>query len=388
MNAIIFKYNWRSMLIRKTSTVITIGSIAFTSFVLLLLLGVAEGFRTCLNNSGEPLNLLALRDGTRRELDSSIDREMVPIVEHLNGVALDSKRLPLVSPEITTRVTLRKTNGTDVANVMVRGVGAQGIALRPNFKIIEGQMFHSGMREIIVAHGISARLQAASIGETVNFSKSRWKIVGVFEAPGTVFDSEMWTDADTLAQDMNRRSYSSVLLRATNLDVMDQLKKLMLDDKRLRLRTETQKVYFESLNQGARPIEIFAVLIAAMMGLSAFFAAMNSIHTAIARRSREIRTLRILGFSQRRILGLLLAEAALIAGAGGLVACIASIPLNFISAVTTNFVTLSTLVFTVHISLLDMSVAVVFAILVGCLGSVLPAWWILRGSGSSAFRSA
>jgi putative ABC transport system permease protein len=257
--------------------------------------------------------------------------------------------------------------------VLIRGLSSIGLALRPQVRIVEGRMFQPGLREIAVSRSISKRFKNTALGDKLRFGRGEWTVVGIFEAGRTAFDSEIWADVNQIASDYNRPGYSSVLLRATDETAVRQLKARIAEDQRVRLNGQREIDYYAEQTKTAGPIKFLGMFMAITMAIGACFAAMNTMYAAVANRTREIATMRVIGFKRGSILLAFLFESLLLALIGGLVGCLLSLPVNGLSTGTTNFRTFSEVTFDFRITpglLLD---GMIFAAFIGILGGLLPA---------------
>ncbi len=371
--AIPLKYNLRNLMVRRGTTLMTAFSVALAVTVLVALMALAEGLQAALSGTGQPLNLIVLRDGSESETMSSVPRDAVGVIKYMDGVGRDEKGDPSVSPEMAIVVHLKRRSGAKESNVIIRGLGPQGVALRPEFKLIEGRMARPGLRELLVSRRVADRYQHCALGERLKLGRSVWTVAGVFAAGNSAYNSEIWASSDELAADFDRADYSSVLVRASDPAAMARVQDQISSDRRLRLITEPERSYFERQTTAAAPIRLFGLLIAVLMGIGASFSAMNTMYAAGARRAREIGTLRAIGFSRASILISFVMESSLIAVLGGLAGCVLVLPLNGMAAGTTNFVTFSDLAFNLRVTPALMSAGIGFALVLGVLGGFLPA---------------
>jgi putative ABC transport system permease protein len=386
--AIPLKYNLRNLIVRRTTTAMTAFSITLTVTVFIALMALALGLQTSLTATGHPLNLIIMRDGSQSETQSSVQRDALQVIRYLDGIAKDEKGEPRVSPEVIVLINLTRRGQVQGSNVSIRGLGPEGFGLRPEFKLVEGRLFRSGLREVIISKKISERFQNCGLGDRLRFAKGYWTVVGTFDAGNTAYSSEIWTDPEDLAQDFDRQAYSSVFVRAADAGAVARLKQQVSDDRRLHMKAQTELEYYEHQTQSAAPIKALGIFIAGLMAVGASFAAMNTMYAAVARRTKEIGTLRVLGFSRGSILLSFIIESVFIAAAGGLVGCILALPINGVTTGTTNFVTFSELAFNFRITpglLLD---GLVFAVLMGFIGGLFPAWRAAHENIVTALRSA
>lgn len=385
--AIPIKYNLRNLRVRWVTTLLTASSILLTVLVFMALMALATGLQISLSATGQPLNLIIMREGSQSEGASSVARDSLQVIKYLEGIAKNAKGDPWVSPEILVLINLPRRGQTRGSNVTIRGLGAEGPSLRAQFKLLAGRYFRSGLREVIVSRRIAERFQDCALGDRLKFAKGYWTVVGVFDAGGTAYDSEIWADANDLATDFDREAYSTVMVRATDAGAAERLKNQIANDRRLHLKPVTEKEYYEGQTRFAAPIKALGLFIALLMAVGACFAAMNTMYAAVARRTPEIGTLRVLGFSRFSILLSFLIESTLIAVVGGLLGCAASPVFNLISTGTTNFATFSEVAFNFRVTSSLMLNGMIFAVLMGLVGGFFPAWRAAHENIVSALRS-
>jgi len=385
--AIPLKYNLRNLAVRRTTTAMTAFSITLTVTVFVVLMALAQGLQTSLTATGHPLNLMVMRDGSQSETQSSVQRDALQIIRYLEGIAKNEKGEPTVSPELVVLINLPRRGQVQGSNVTIRGLGPEGFALRREFKLVEGREFRPGMREVIVSQRIAERFQNCALGEKLKFAKGYWTVVGVFDAGHTAYASEIWTDAEDLGQDFDRDGYSSVYLRATDTASLNRLKQQVADDRRLHQKAETELEYYEKQTRTAGPIKFLGIFIAGLMAVGASFAAMNTMYAAVARRTKEIGALRVVGFSRGSILLSFIIESVIIAGIGGFIGCVLALPINGVSTGTTNFMTFSELAFSFRVTPALLLQGIVFAVLMGFIGGLFPAWRAAHENIVTALRS-
>jgi putative ABC transport system permease protein len=385
--AIPLKYNLRNLAVRRTTTAMTAFSITLTVTVFVVLMALAQGLQTSLTATGHPLNLMIMRDGSQSETQSSVQRDALQIIRYLEGIAKNEKGEPTVSPELVVLINLPRRGQVQGSNVTIRGLGPEGFALRREFKLVEGREFKPGMREVIVSKRIAERFQNCALSEKLKFAKGYWTVVGVFDAGHTAYASEIWTDAEDLGQDFDRDGYSSVYLRATDTAALNRLKLQVADDRRLHQKAETELEYYEKQTRTAGPIKFLGIFIAGLMAVGASFAAMNTMYAAVARRTKEIGALRVVGFSRGSILLSFIIESVIIAGIGGFIGCVLALPINGVSTGTTNFMTFSELAFSFRVTPALLLQGIVFAVLMGFIGGLFPAWRAAHENIVTALRS-
>jgi putative ABC transport system permease protein len=381
------KYNLRNLVVRRTTTLATALSITATVVVFLALMALAHGLENSLAATGDPLNVLVMREGSQSEAVSFVSRENFQIIKYLHGIAADASGNPWVDPELIILMNFPRRGQKQGSNVTLRGVGPDGPSLRPEFRLVAGRYFRPGLREVIVSKAISDRFQNCSLGDKIKFAKGYWTVVGVFDAGHSAYNSEIWTDVNDLAQDFDRTDYSDVIVRARGAAAIPEIQHQADNDRRLHLKTETEREYYASQTSTAAPIRALGVFIAVLMAVGASFAAMNTMYAAVARRTREIGTLRALGFSRRSVLISFVLESVFIAILGGIIGGLIAFPLNSVTAGTTNFITFSELTFNFQVTPRLFGIGIIFAAIMGLFGGFFPAWRASHESIVGALRA-
>ncbi len=264
----------------------------------------------------------------------------------------------------------------------------RALRLRPSAKLVEGRWFTPGQREVVVGHSIHDRFSGASVGDTLDFAKGQWKVVGIFDSGGTAYDSEIWGDVNQIAADFDRQgAYASAYLRATDPIAADALKHRVSDDQRLKLEGTLETEYYEKQTSSGGAIKYIGEFVAVIMAIGSSFAAMNTMYAAVAYRSREIATLRIIGFSRPSILTSFVIEALLLSLLGAFVGIVLILPFNGMSTGIGNSLTFSETVFSLHLTWEIALVAVGFAMIMGLLGGFAPAWHAARQDILTSLRA-
>lgn len=385
--AIPLKYNLRNLIVRRTTTLTTALSITLTVAVFVILMALAGGLQSALTATGDPLNVLIMREGSQSEAVSFVSHENYHIIRYLHGIATDKSGNPMADPEEIILVNFKRIGQTQGSNVTIRGVGPDGAALRPEFQLVAGRMFRPGMREVIVSKQLSERFQDCALGDKIKFAKGYWTVVGIFTAGRSAYNSEIWTNVDDLAADFDRPDYTEVVARATGPAAVKQIEDEANNDRRLHLKTETELAYYQTQTSAAAPIKGFGIFIAVLMAVGASFAAMNTMYAAVARRTKEIGTLRAVGFSRRSVLFSFVLESVVIALIGGIIGCLIALPVNGITTGTTNFTTFSEITFNFRVTPELFIVGIIFALLMGLFGGFFPAWRASHESIVTALRS-
>jgi len=385
--ALPFSYNVRNLIVRWRVTTLAIGAIALVVAVLVVLVSMAQGFRIALQATGSVDNAVLTQRGSTGELTSGITRDNANAVIVDRRVRRDSEGRPMASPEIFVVASLPRKDG-GIANVSLRGVSPAAFTVRNGVKIIRGRPFQRGLNELIIGRRAADRYRGADVGATVKMQRREWVIVGVFEAQGGGFESEVWGDLDVLAAAFNRRGgFQSVTLRLADPDSVVAFNDELQKNPRMQVQLAQERKYYD--NQSAQvslPLMGLAGFVAIVMGIGAIFGAMNTMYAIVAARTREIGTLRALGFSRWSILVSFVIESALLALAGGLLGCIIAIPANGLTSAAggANFAEVS---FAFRITPPTIVTGLVLALLMGLAGGLLPAWRASRLPITAALRS-
>jgi putative ABC transport system permease protein len=381
-------YNVRSVKARWTSTIVAVAGIAGTVGVFIAMLSLARGFRATLVSSGSEDNALITRAGATSEMTSGLGLDSVKIIQDGPGIARADNG-PLVTPEAVLMAPIPLiSTGTD-ANVELRGVSPTVLAVRRNIKIIEGRMFQPGVAELIVGKNARATYSGLTLGSNIALGTVRWKVVGTFDAGGSSFDSEVWGDAHLLNGAYNRPDTisQSVTVHLTSPAALQQLKDSLTADPRLNVDVTREIDYYAK--QSTRMTTLITILggfVAGIMAIGAVFGALNTMYSAVAERGREIATMRALGFGAAAVVVSFLIEALLIAFVGGAIACVAVLPLNGLTTSTMNFQTFSNLAFAFKITPELLVKGIVFALVMGVIGGLLPAVRAATGPVATALR--
>src|SRR3990172_5590309 len=373
--AIPLTYNLRSLTVRWTSTVVAVLGIAGTVGVFVAVLSLARGFKATLVASGSAHNAIVRRAGATSEMESVVGLDQVRVVEDAPGIARGSAG-PLVSPEVVVIAAfpLRST-GTD-ANVQVRGVSPKVLAVRDSVKIIAGRFFHPGLNELVVGRNVPRSYVGFDLGKTVRFGGGTWSVVGVFDAGGSAFDSELWCDANVLNQVYQRPQnlFQSITVRLTSPEALTRLKDALTSDPRVTVQADREVDYYEKQSrQLTTLIVVLGTIVSLVMGIGAAFGALNTMYSAVVERSREIATMRALGFGAGSVVTSFVFEALCIAFVAGLLGCVAVLPLNGLTTGAMNWQTFSHLAFAFRVTPLLLVLGLAFALVMGLVGGVPPA---------------
>jgi len=387
MSAIPITYNLRNLRLRIGATAMTALGIALTVAVAIMIMALLAGLRQAFTSSGDPLNVLVLRKGADAEMQSFFSHETFNDLKSLPGIAHTADGTPMVSGEMVVIIVLPRRDGTAEVNVTLRGMTPVGIQLRPDNHIIEGRWWRPGQREVVVSGSVHNRFSGTDIGDRIRFGKGWWTIVGVFDAHGSAAESEIWSDVYQMGTDFGYTGgYSSGLIRATDPSTAQALAKRVEDDARLKLAGMPEMKYYADQTKAGAPIQYVGTIVAIIMAVGSCFAAMNTMYAAVAYRSREIATLRTVGFSRASILTSFVIEAVLLSLIGAAIGIVLMLPLNGVSTGTSNQVTFSEVVFSLRMTPGVIGTAITFAIFMGLIGGLAPAWHASRQDILSALR--
>jgi ABC-type lipoprotein release transport system permease subunit len=385
-----FAYIWRSLWARRLTTALTLGGLALVVFVFAGVLMLAQGIEATLVDTGSPDNAIVLRRSASSELVSQIDRGTASLLETQPEVAPAKDGRPLLSREMVVVINLYKKTTNSMSNVTVRGVSPQAFELRPGFRIVEGKPFQFGTHEIVVGRNIASRFKGVALGTEVPFAGDRWTVVGIADAGGTGFDSEIWGDVDQVMQAFSRPVYSSATFRLRDAGQFNAIKARLQADPRaqsLELKRE-QEFYREQSQAMAKFIKILGLVVTTIFSVGAMIGAMITMYAAVASRTVEVGTLRALGFQRRSVLGAFLVESVLLAIAGGVAGVALASLLSFARVSTLNFTSFSEVGFGFTLSPGVVTRAMIFAVMMGIVGGFLPAVRAARLNIVNALRAS
>jgi putative ABC transport system permease protein len=372
-------YNFKSVFLRWRSTAATILGVALVVTVFIMLHAMAAGLEKSSANTGDPRNIMIVRKGSTAESSSIVNREQFELIKYLPQIARDSRGSPLISADLVIIISLPRRDGSGEANVTMRGVTPMGMDLRPQVKLVNGRWFTPGKREAVVSLKMARRFARTDIGQTFKSGGTELSVVGWFDGGDSAFDSEIWMDADEARSAFDRENYSSLLARLADTNNAATFVDRVESDKRMALRAGFETQYYAEQTLTAAPIKILGTFLATAMSIGAIFAAMNTMYAAVGARTREIGTLRVLGFRRRVILASFNLEGAILAGIGGLIGCSLALLAQWLCFAfnvhfgTLSFNTFSEVIFQFRITPALLAQGMFFAIIVGIVGSLLPA---------------
>lgn len=366
--------NLRNLSQRATSSIVALVGIAGVVMVLIGVLSIAAGFRAVLTLSGAEDVAIVLRSGATDEMGSGLSQPQTRIIADAKEIARDADGV-IASPELYVIVDVPLKRTGTAANVPLRGVGQQAPKLRQNFRIVEGRMFTPGTFEVIVGRGASLQFAGLSVGSKLRWGTTDWTVAGIFEDRGSVAESEVWTDATVLQGAYNRgNSFQSMRVKLTSPAAFQTFKDTLTQDPRLNVRLFTERAYYEEQSRTLIAlVSTIGTTIAVLMGLGAVFAALNTMYSAVSTRTREIATLRALGFGSTPVVFSVLAEALLIGVVGGVIgALISYFAFNGMRASTMNFATFSQITFAFTVTPTVVVLGLVYALILGFVGGLFP----------------
>ncbi len=383
-------YNIRNLRQRWKVTLLAIFGIGLVVAVFVTLLSMETGFRTALRSTGSPQNGIITQRGSMSELTSWMNIGDANVVMVDPRVARNADGKPMASCEVVILTNKLRKSDHQPANITFRGVTPMAFQVRNNVKIVEGRMFKPGLFEVIAGKLISDRVNGLNIGDTINVQKREFKVVGLFTADGSSFESEIWGDLDAMAPAIGRNGgCESLTVRLTNPSTLGPFDKELRANPRVQLQIDSEPKYYENLaGPTGGALLGLAAFVAVVMGIGAIFGAMNTMYAIVSQRTREIGTLRALGFSRFSILVSFVMESVLLAVVGGALGCLAAFAMNGYTAGTGSTASFSELAFAFRITPPLLFFGMAFAVLMGFVGGLLPAFRASRMPITRALREA
>lgn len=372
--------NLRTVPQRLASSIVAVVGIAGVVAVFIGVLSIAEGFRRTMATTGSPDTAIVMRSGSDSEMVSILTRDDVRIIEDAPGV-LRTDAGALASAELFVIVDLLKRSNNLTANVPMRGVSERAFALRKNIRIVEGRMFAPGRNELVAGRGAATQFVGVDVGQTLKFGQHSWTVVGIFDAGGTFSDSELWCDVAVLGPLYQRgTTYQTVYARLETPAAFTTFKDALTTDPRVTLKVVRETEYFAEQSQTLTTmVSTIGGFIAILMGFGAVFGAVNTMYSAVAARTREIATLRALGFGGGPVVVSVLAESLVLALIGGAIGgTLAYVAFNGYQTATINWQTFSQVAFAFAVTPQLIVSGIVYSLVMGLLGGLLPAWRAAR----------
>ena len=368
-----FSYIFRNLWTRKLTTLLTAGGMALVVFVFAAVLMLDAGLRKTLVGTGSYENAVLLRPAAQTEIQSAVYRDQASLLETLPEVARGEDGTPLVSKETLVLIAIPKRGSDKPANLVVRGMPAMGIRLRPQVTVVDGRMFRPGSSEVVVGSAISRGFDGTSIGEKLRFAGREWTVVGTFDGQKSGFDSEIWGDVDQMLQAFRRTTYSSVLARLGGASQFEAFSARIAADQRLILEVKQEPVYYQDQSRSLSTfISYLGVALSVIFSIGAMIGAMITMYAAVANRTGEIGTLRALGFRRSSILAAFLTESLLLSLVGGVIGLVLASFLQAFTITTMNWQSFSQLAFGFHLTPAIVAWTLAFSLVMGLVGGFLP----------------
>jgi putative ABC transport system permease protein len=385
---LLFAYSFRNLRTRRLTTFLTATGMALVVFVFASMVMLADGLEKTLVETGSSDNVVVTRRSAGSEVQSGIDRLQAAIVETQPEVAIGLNGRSLAAKELVVLIVLPKRDTDSPANVIIRGISDTSLALRPQVRLIRGRMPRPGSSEIVAGQNVAKRFKGVEVGGALFFAMRSWTVVGIFDAGNTGFSSEIWGDVDQFMPAFRRPVYSSVLFRLRDSSEFDAVKARLESDPRLTVEARRETTYYEDQSKAmAKFLSILGLSLTIIFSVGAVVGAMITMYAAVGNRTAEIGTLRALGFQRRTILFAFLLESLILGFIGGCAGLFFAAFLQFFTVSTTNFQTFSELAFSFTLTLNTVAKGLAFALIMGFVGGVLPAFKASRLNIVEALRT-
>jgi putative ABC transport system permease protein len=383
-----YYYSFRNLWTRRLTTALTALGMALVVFVFAATLMLAEGLQKTLIETGSYDNVVVIRRAAQSEVQSSVERLQAAIVESQPEVAIGQDGKPLLAKELVVLINLPKRGSNKPSNVVIRGVSAASRQLRPQVRLSEGRLPRPGAAEIMAGASIARRFQGAGIGEHLHFGMRDWLVVGIFDGGGTGFSSEIWGDVDQLMQAFRRPVYSSVIFKLRDPAAFAGVKQRLEIEPRLTLEAKRETAYYLDQSEAmARFLRILGVTLTIVFSLGAIIGAMITMYAAVANRVTEIGTLRALGFPRWSVLAAFMLESLFLGLLGGVIGIFAASFMQLITISTMNWQSFAELAFSFTLTRGIVAKSLLFSLLMGLVGGVLPAFRAARLKVVDALRA-
>jgi putative ABC transport system permease protein len=386
--AIPFSYSFRNLWTRRLTTVLTATGMALVVFVFAATLMLAEGLQKTLVETGSYDNVVVIRKSANSEVQSGVERPQAAIVETQPEIAAGEDGKPLLAKELVVLINLTKRGTEKPANVVIRGVSAASLRLRPQVRLAQGRMPRPGSAEVIAGTSIARRFNGGGIGERLRFGMREWTVVGTFDAGATGFSSEIWGDADQLMQAFRRPVYSSVLFKLRDPAAFERVKERIEGDPRMTVEAKRETRYYLDQSEAmATFLRILGMTLTVIFSIGAVIGAMITMYAAVANRVIEIGTLRAIGFRRGSIMAAFVAEALFLGFVGGAAGTAAASMMQLVTISTMNWQTFSELAFSFSLTPRIVAESLLFSTFMGLAGGILPAARAARMNIVDSLRS-
>ncbi|HUA32920.1 MAG TPA: ABC transporter permease [Candidatus Binataceae bacterium] len=369
------KYNLRSLVVRKTTSLMTAAGVAMVVMIVVLLLSLVGGLRASLELAVEPHNWMVLSRGTSSEVESYIPREQYDVLRTRKEIATDASGAALISPEMVASFNAAvRRPAQQFQPAYLRGVYPIAYLVHKNLKLTAGRWPAPGREEMAIGRKQAERFPELGIGSTFRYGRRNWTIVGVFSDHGSARESEFWTDLDVLEQDARfENAYSSIHV-VLNPGMQDSFRDALSKNVQLTVDLMSERDFYASQAVLADHLRSLVMIVALIVGIGATFGGMNTMYAAVAHRSREVGVLRALGFKRSQVLTSFLVESVIIALAGGLAGIVAALAVSIATALGDRQLRVGAILFSSHFSWMIFVEGILTAIAIGIAGGILPAW--------------
>jgi len=369
-----FSYSLRNLLTRRFTTFLTASGMALVVFVFASVLMLAEGLQKTLVETGSYENVVVIRKAAGSEVQSGVDRLQASIIETQPEIAIGNDGKRLVAKELVVLIALPKRGTNKPSNIVIRGIGKHSMTLRSQVKIVQGRMPRPGSSEIITGSSIAERFEGGGLGETLRFGMRDWTVVGVFDAGNTGFNSEIWGDVDQFMQAFRRPGYSSAIFRLSDPSEFEKVKQRIESDPRLTQEAMREPEYYRKQSEMmAKFLRILGMTLTIIFSLGAVIGAMITMYASVSNRTAEIGTMRAIGFQRRSILTAFIAESLFLGILGGIIGLFFASFLQLFTVSTMNWQTFSELAFSFTLTFEIIYQALLFSLIMGFIGGMLPA---------------
>jgi putative ABC transport system permease protein len=384
-----YSYSFRNLWTRRLTTLLTASGMGLVVFVFAATLMLAEGLQQTLVATGSPDNVMVIRKSSNSEVQSAVERGQAALIESQPEVAVGPDGNPLLAKELVVLINLKKRDSNKPANVVIRGVSAASLLLRPAVRLKEGRLPRPGSVEVVTGESIARRFKGCGMGETLRFGMRDWRVVGVLDAGSTAFSSEIWGDSDQMMQAFRRPVYSSVIFRMRDPAGFDAFKARVEGDPRLTVEAKRETRYYLDQSEAmARFLRILGLVLTVVFSIGAVIGATITMYAAVANRVGEIGTLRALGFQRNSILSAFLMEALLLGLCGGILGVGAASFMQLITISTMNWASFSELAFSFTLTFGILWKSLLFSVVMGFIGGMLPAVRASRMNIVTALRAS
>lgn len=367
-------YSLRNLWARRVTTLLTVAGLGLVVFVFLAVMMLAQGLERTMGATGDPMNVIILRKGALSDIESTIPREQAKILMVQPEVALTVNQQSLAVGEVALQVTLRKSREGSLTSLVLRGSAPQTLILHPTVRMLQGRFWAPGTTEIVVGSQVAKQFPSAQLGRSLRFGNREWQVVGIFEATGSGFDSEVWGDAEQFMATFHRTAFSTMILRLTHPDALALLKDRIEHDPRFNMTVKREPDYYEGKAENlARMIRVTGLFLTVVFSIGAVLGATMTMSAAVAHRTTEIGTLRTVGFTRLDILQAFLFESIGLGVVGGLLGVVGAALLHSTTISTMNWDTYTELVFGFELIPMMIGEGLLLAVVMGVVGGLIPA---------------